>query len=115
MKTKHGFVSNSSSTAFTIRNTSKKPKTLLDFAKETPELLVEFLERYDWNKKDPTFTQGNLERSADAEDMVFPPGKDVVAIFGDEDHTLVGIVYDYILRDGGKSKSFKWKFKEYHR
>ena len=115
MKTKHGFVSNSSSTAFTIRNTSKKPKTLLDFAKETPELLKKFLERYNWYKENSNFTQAKLEESAKQMCIVFPPGKNVEAVFGDEQGTVVGHVYDYILREGGKSKSFKWKFKEYHR
>jgi hypothetical protein len=35
--------------------------------------------------------------------------------FGDEDGDLLGKVYDYILREGGESKSFKWKFDEYNR
>ena len=36
-------------------------------------------------------------------------------IFGDEDGSLIGEVFDYILRDGGESESFKWKYYKAHR
>ena len=39
MKTRIGYISNSSSTSFIIRNISNKHKTLVDFVKENPELI----------------------------------------------------------------------------
>ena len=36
-------------------------------------------------------------------------------IFGDEDGTVIGRIFDYILRDGGESKNFKWSFYGYNR
>ena len=49
MKTRNGFVSNSSSTAFIITNRTKEKKTLVDFVMENPQLIREFREQYDWN------------------------------------------------------------------
>jgi len=64
MKTRNGFVSNSSSSSFIIRNTSDKELTIVDFVKENPQLIDQFLEEYDLYKKDPKFTQENLIKSA---------------------------------------------------
>jgi len=47
--------------------------------------------------------------------MEFKPGHQTYAVFGDEDGTLIGGVFDYILRDGGSSKSFTWEFYEWRR
>ena len=47
--------------------------------------------------------------------MVFKPREEKECIFGDEQETVIGKIFDYILRDGGESKSFKWRFKEYLR
>ena len=112
MKIRCGFISNSSSTAFIITNTSSKKKTLVDFVKENPQLLDEFLERYDWYKNDEKFNQEQMIEDADAENIVFAPKEAKECIFGDEDGTVIGHVYDYILRDGGESKSFTWRFNE---
>ena len=43
MKIRNGFVSNSSSTSFTIVNISDKSKTIVDFVKETPHLIEEYI------------------------------------------------------------------------
>jgi hypothetical protein len=42
------------------------------------------------------------------------PGENSVQ-FGDEQGTLLGEIYDYILREGGESKRFKWRFDFYNR
>ena len=107
MKTRQGFVSNSSSTAFVIVNVSKETKTLLDFVVENPQLLEDFNERYD-----DDIELGDFLKSVADENFTWGPGEIRRCVFGDEDGTLVGRVFDYILRDGGKSKNFSWKFEE---
>jgi len=113
MKTRECLVSNSSSTSFIIANKTKQHLTIVDFANENRHLLDRFLGRYEWYAEDPKFTHSNLLKSAKLLKGQYYkydlfPGDNEVA-FGDEDGTLVGQVYDYILRDGGESKRFKWK------
>lgn len=109
MKLRQGFISNSSSTSFMITNTSTKKKTIVDFVEENPQLIEQFVKKYDWND-DPSLTQEELIKSAKAANIKFKPKEKKECVFGDEQHTVIGRVFDYILRDGGKSKSFKWKF-----
>ena len=110
MKTRNGFVSNSSSTAFIITNRTKEKKTLVDFVNENPHLVRDFCEEYD--EKDEQYTQENMVASAMDKDMVFRAGEEKRCVFGDGDGTLIGRVFDYILRDGGESPSFAWRFEE---
>ena len=119
MKTREGFVSNSSSTSFLIFNITREPKTLVDFVNENPQLLGKFKRRYDWYKDDPAFTHEEMVRNATEKNITFKPLKATTVVFGDNDgpygDTTIGHVYDYILRDGGASESFRWEFKEYNR
>ena len=115
MKVRKGFVSNSSSTAFIITNHTEKPKTLVDFVAENPQLIEEFKSRYDWYMEEPGFTQDGLLKSAHENNAIFNPKEKKYIAFGDEDGTLIGHVFDYILRDGGESVSFAWKFHEWRR
>ena len=109
MRIRYGFVSNSSSTAFIITNISDETLTLVDFVKENPQLVEEFCEAYNWEN----VSQKELIKSARREDpMKFKPGKPTESIFGDSQGTLVGRVFDYALRDGGKSENFTWQYKE---
>lgn len=111
MKTRNGFVSNSSSSSFIITNTSDRKLTLVDFVKENPQLVKQYCERYG-----ESITQEELIRSARREDpMNFKPGKPTESVFGDEQCTLIGRVFDYILRNGGKSENFTWQFDEFLR
>ena len=126
MKTRNGFVSNSSSSSFIIRNTSDKELTIVDFVKENPQLIEEFKNQYDSHKDDPKFTQENLIKSAqDRLDdkysinttrkvsiYIIPPKRNWCLVFGDEHGDLIGEVFDYILRDGGQSKNFTWRLEE---
>jgi len=84
----------------------------VDFVKENPQLVEQFCAQYSWND----ITQEEMIESARSEDpMKFKPGVPTVTIFGDEQGTIVGDVFDYILRAGGKSENFTWKFHEHLR
>lgn len=107
-KIRNGFVSNSSSTSFVITNLTKERKTLLDFVLENPDLVTKFNEEYSWNN----YTQDQMIAAAERRpEEVFYPGENVTR-YGDEDGDVLGRVFDYILRDGGKSKSFRWRYKK---
>ena len=114
MKLRSGFISNSSSTSFIITSLVPEEKTLVDFVIENPNLIEDFKKDYGYTD-DERYTQENLIKSAEALNVTFAPNKASWHIFGDEDGTLIGKVFDYQLRYGGKSKSFKWRFDEWHR
>ena len=112
MKIKLGFISNSSSTSFIIKNKTKHTLTLVDFVKENGgELLANFLENYSWYKNAPEYTFEAMIKNAKERQENFIPGNNCV-IYGDEDGDVLGTVFDYMLRNGGESKSFEWNFKK---
>jgi hypothetical protein len=107
MKFKLSFVTNSSSTAFMITNLSSENKTLVDFVMENIELVDLFNEEYSED-----YTRLQMLESAAGENFEFRPGEQKLCVFGDEQGTIIGRIYDYILRDGGKSKNFSWHYYE---
>ncbi len=131
MKIRQGFVSNSSSTAYIITNKSNKTKKIVDFVKENPQFVQEWNEQYG-GMNDPnalhfvcgsllgygdTYTQAALEQSAikDRGDEIFVSHQSKEIFFGDEEENIIGRVFDYILRKGGESKSFRWRFDHWAR
>lgn len=113
MKIRSGFVSNSSSCSFIIHNKTDKPLSLVDFVKENPQLVEEFKKEYSYESYQK-FSQEDMIKDAKKRKQKFKPGQNIVA-YGDEDGDVLGNVFDYILRDGGKSKSFTWIFNGYLR
>lgn len=114
MKIKIDFVTNSSSTAFIIHNKTNEKKELVDFAIENIGLLDEFREIFGY-KDDERYRPASFLESVFLNNFTFEPNEAKRCVFGDEQDTIVGHVYDYILRDGGDSKSFSWYLKEYLR
>ena len=118
MKFRKGFITNSSSTAYLIKNISDEEKSIVDFVRENLELLYDFNDEYDYK-----YTEEEIIK--DAYDLVgneqfgkhyrWGSGESRIVSFGDEHGTVIGHVYDYILRECGKSKSFTWSFHEYLR
>lgn len=110
MKFRRGFVSNSSSTVFIITNKTDGPLSLVEFAKETKHLVKEFNEEFHYK-----FTIKDFFKSAEARtSCILQPGPNELS-FGDEDGDVLGHIYDYMLRDGGETQRFKWRFFEYNR
>ena len=110
MKIRNGFVSNSSSSSFMIKNKSDNKLTLLDFVKENPQLVEQWNSEYSYDN-----TQEELLESAINNNIDFDAKSSDEFVFGDEDGTLIGKIFDYILRDGGESENFKWNFNKYYR
>ena len=57
-------------------------------------------------------TQENLILSAEENNIIFEPKESKICVFGDEDGTLIGRIYDYALRNGADSESFRVKYYE---
>lgn len=114
MKIRNGFVSNSSSTSFIIKNITNRSINFIEFIKENEYLISGFIEYYDdeVNEKD---LKDSILKEAEKMNVVFKPKEKKIMIFGDEQGTDIGRVYDYMLRDGGKSDSFYWELEEYLR
>jgi len=112
MKIRNGFVSNSSSTSFIITNTSDETKTIEDFVKENLHLIDDFNDYYD---DDYSYEEVIDSAKKDYDDVIFSGKERKNVIFGDEEGTVLGRIFDYILRDGGESESFTWKFDQYYR
>jgi len=142
MKARIDFVTNSSSTAYLIKNTSDEIKTIVDFVKENLDILGQFNEDYDYSYTEkeliesaqkllaglegPGYNQNEANVRADSDNpteyqkglaklYVWKPGEERLVGFGDESGTIIGLVYDYGLRDGGKSESFEYELSEYWR
>ena len=110
---RRGFVSNSSSTSFIVNNKTDEDLTLLDFVKENPQLVSDFIEQYSWHEEN-RYNQEVMIQCAESRGTVINSGKNIMT-FGDEDGDVLGVVFDYMLRDGGNSESFSWKFHEFRR
>jgi len=107
MKIRNGFVSNSSSSSFIVKNKTNETKTIKDFAMETSFFIKQFNEIYDYE-----YTVDEFMSGIDQYRYIWRPGEELEVIFGDEDGVVMGQIYDYMLRKSDYSKSFMWYLKE---
>jgi hypothetical protein len=143
MKVRIDFITNSSSTAYIIKNISDETKTIVDFVKENLDVLRHFNVEYEYSfcpedlikSAESLLTGANISLGYDPNDSesfvrtdsqeeyeeryknlyTWKPKERKVIGFGDEQRTTIGLVFDYGLRDGGKSESFEYCFYEYWR
>ena len=128
MKIRNGFVANSSSSSFIVsfneggdrfQNLKKllfgdaKSFTLYDHTYSTSFLTEVILKDIDSART--IDTQEELIESAERNNFTFDANTSGEYLFGDEEGTKIGKVFDYILRDGGESENFKWIFGRYYR
>lgn len=118
MKLRTGFVSNSSSCSFVIKNLSDSPKTLEDFVRENPFLLQDYEE---WNYGKKCSLDQFLEHlemykqfpNTDQKIFSFYPHEEKEVEF--DDHDFVERMFHYALESGGSSVNFEWWFlRSYH-
>ncbi|MFA6988280.1 MAG: hypothetical protein WC185_04505 [Acholeplasmataceae bacterium] len=108
MKTRSSFVSNSSSCSFCITNLTNKTLTVRDFILENPQLIEDFNKYYGFN-----YTLRDVLADSACKEKI--KSGDNVMEFGDEYGGPVNSIFDYILRDGGRSERFIWSFLNYDR
>jgi hypothetical protein len=108
MKVRYGFISNSSSTSFIIKNYTDDVLTVKDFLLENTDLIQEYNIMY---SGDYTLEQCLKDKTCN---IKINPGINEME-FGDEFATPINNIFDYILRDGGESERFMWRFLEFNR
>ena len=108
MKVRRGFVSNSSSCSFLIINKTDKVLTVGDFLKENTQLIDQWNNEYGFDYR----LEQCIEDTECKEEI--EPGYQKMT-FGDEHGGCINTMFDYILRDGGESERFEWRFREYLR
>jgi hypothetical protein len=109
--------------SFLITNLSDEEKTLIDFVSETKHLLDGFNSYYGYKITAEEMLAAARGRKVHEEwesgrndySYTWRPHETRQMAFGDEDGDCVGLVFDYMLRDGGKSDNFEWQFHEYWR
>jgi len=108
LKYRQNFVSNSSSTSFIIRNDTDEVLIIKDFLLENEYLIQEYNDCY---SGDYTLEECLKDNTCNQE---IKPGINEME-FGDEYNTPINNIFDYILRDGGNSERFTWRFFEFNR
>lgn len=100
MRVKIEFVTNSSSTCYLVQNISKTDNlTARAFIDSIWPHIQDEMKYHEYN-----YTKEEILKSLIEEDKSFrdpiPPGGQEYMIWGDEQDTIVGRVFDYVLREG---------------
>jgi len=99
MKIKNGFVTNSSSTGYIVSNVSETDNlTARAFVDSIWSHIISEMKYYDFNYDKETLIE-SVEKDGKF-NIPLAPGEKKRMIWGDEDYTICGKVFDYCLRDG---------------
>lgn len=124
MKKRQGFVSNSSSCAFIITNHSDKPKTLVDFLDENPEIWEAYWREcsedveicgFDWHgfKKRELNKQSVLQSAAHCErPKPLEPGENYCTFADDAGILHEAVLHDMLTQVSSTNPSWSWRFEE---
>lgn len=109
MKTRSGFVSNSSSSSFIITNLTNQEKTLVDFIRDNPGLLKTFVGDDKWYSD---YTDEVVEDSAEKYNKTFPPGEEVRCSFTNEGGSKVETMLRHMLEvtEDKETDEWRWEF-----
>lgn len=117
MKIRYGFVSNSSSSSFIITNKTDHPLSMKEFVDEAEFVIEQYVRQYRFVMDGTDTIETTVEKiksrmMKDARrERDIKPGENEF-VFGDEQGTEIGRVFDYALRDGGSTSRFDWRFEE---
>ena len=113
MKAKNDYVTNSSSTSYLIRNISKTDNlTARAFIESIWNHIQNEMKFYEYE-----YSKEELIKSLEDNYSYFPllPLEESTMIWGDEDYTIVGQVFDYVLRNGIRTGLVNIELEEYLR
>jgi len=89
---------------FIIKNRTNRKINMLTFVLETSYLLEKFNELYGYD-----ITYNNFLNDVNYYNYEWSPHEKKMIRFVDENNNI-GKVYNYMLRENGKTNSFKWTF-----
>lgn len=113
MRCKDDFITNSSSTAYMVKNLSKTDNlTAKSFIDSIWPHIQNEMKRHGYK-----YTKEELVKSLKEDYEYFPikPEEESIMSWGDNDDTIAGLVFDYVLREGIITGLVQVKFEEHLR
>lgn len=98
-----------------IKNLTNETKNIVDFVNDVVFLVDAYANEYDCYRHisiEEFLYSAHARRNDVKANIEWQPGESKIVSFGDEDGDAIGIILDYMLRDGGYSKNdeFVWSF-----